>query len=903
MQTKKRRDLTLRDRLSHLSYAVGCKLLGADATRLIRVGGSFDIDPAEQVTLTEDSFVLRLPDAEVAIVLADGMPHRLEIRCTACTNTCVHAGAAVALILEEKLTLGLAAPPPERVPVESLDEETLVRTALEERAERARTERMTVQPPHPESPWTDFTVCPLASGKSYRVALRGRERGDSFCSCPDFRKNTLGTCKHILHVLGKMKRRFSLAALARPYRRKGISLHLRYDREIELRFALPQRCADQVEDIVGPLRDRPILDLHDLLRRIQRLQLAGQAVRIYPDAEEYLQQRLLQERLVARAAELRRDPAGHPLRKELLRAELLPYQLDGIAFAVGAGRAVLADDMGLGKTIQGIGVAELLAREIGIKKVLIVCPTSLKSQWRNEIGRFCQRSCQLVLGRASERASQYGNESFFTVCNYEQVLRDLLAIEQVSWDLIVLDEGQRIKNWEGQTSRVIKGLKSPFALVLSGTPLENRLDDLYSVVQFVNDRRLGPAFRFLNRHRVVDEKGKVLGYRNLDQLRQTLAPLLLRRTRAAVLGDLPPRTTEVIRIAPTAEQLELHNAHKRIVASIITKKFISEMDLLRLRMALLMCRMSANGTFLVDKKKPGYSSKLERLDELCGQIAAEQGRKVVLFSEWTGMLDVIEPLLGKHGLSFVRLDGSVPQKKRAAIVHQFQHDKGCSFFLSTNAGSTGLNLQAANTIINVDLPWNPAVLEQRISRAHRMGQKQALHVILLVTEDTLEDSLLGTLAAKRQLALAVLDPEADVDSVDLASGVEELKRRLEVLLGARPDAAVDESEKIRVQTEAERLAHRDRLTSAAGQMLTAALAFLGELAPASAIPAQTDGLAKQLEASLRDCVQADEQGRLRLMVTLPTARDANGSGADAGLAQLARSLARLASTQSLTPTA
>ena len=188
---------------------------------------------------------------------------------------------------------------------------------------------------------------------------------------------------------------------------------------------------------------------------------------------------------------------------------MLPYQLEGIAFAAGTGRAVLADDMGLGKTIQGVGTAEILAREAGISKVLVVCPASLKSQWRNEIHRFCDRSVQLVVGGAAERARAYENDAFFTVCNYEQVLRDILAVERARWDLIILDEGQRIKNWESKTARVIKGLKSPFALVLSGTPLENRLDELYSVVQFVDDRRLPPAFRFFHRHRVVDEKGKV----------------------------------------------------------------------------------------------------------------------------------------------------------------------------------------------------------------------------------------------------------------------------------------------------------------------------------------------------------------------------------------------------------
>ena len=245
---------------------------------------------------------------------------------------------------------------------------------------------------------------------------------------------------------------------------------------------------------------------------------------------------------------------------------MLPYQLDGIAFVLGAGRAILADDMGLGKTIQGIGVAELLAREASIKRVLIVCPASVKSQWRSEMGRFSSRDCQLVLGSAAERAAQYDNECFFTICNYEQVLRDIISIEKVTWDLIILDEGQRIKNWEAKTSRVIKGLKSPYALVLSGTPLENRLDDLFSVTEFIDDRRLGPSFRFFNRHRIVDEKGKVLGYKNLGDLRKRLQPILLRRTRAEVMQDLPPRTTEVMRIAPTEEQVDLHgvkSAHRK----------------------------------------------------------------------------------------------------------------------------------------------------------------------------------------------------------------------------------------------------------------------------------------------------------------------------------------------------
>jgi hypothetical protein len=830
------------------------------------------------VYLGPDLFRLKFPPAAgenesarviVMITLMDTAYGRLKWHCTACESLCEHVGAAFAFILDEKMTLGLAAPPPERVPVESLSEQELIERAIEERRERARAERMKVKSADPDLPWTDYAVSSTVSGKTYRVAMRGREPGDSYCSCPDFRTNTLGTCKHILHVLAKLNRRFTHAQLKRPYKRKTISIHIRYGDDAALRILLPDKLDPETAKIIEELRDRDIDDVADLLKRIQCLERQGLTVNIYPDAEELINRRLLLDRVARRVAEIRIEPESHPLRRELLKVELLPYQLDGIAFAASAGRAVLADDMGLGKTIQAIGVSELLAREVGISKVLVVCPASVKSQWRNELLRFCDRDCQLISGSIALRGSQYANDCFFTVCNYEQVLRDILSIERVNWDLIILDEGQRIKNWEAKTSRVIKGLRSRFALVLSGTPLENRLDELYSVVQFIDDRQLGPAFRFYNRHRVVDEKGKVLGYKNLAELREKLQPVLLRRTRQSVQQQLPPRTNEIIRITPTEEQLGLHGSHMQLVNRIVNKKFLTEMDLLRLQKHLLMCRMAADSTFLIDKQAPGYSSKLEELDNLFDQLFSEENRKVLLFSEWTTMLDLIEPLLRKRSLPFVRLDGSVPQKLRQGLVHEFQSDPGCHLFLTTNAGSTGLNLQAANTVINVDLPWNPAVLEQRIARAYRMGQEQPVQVFVLVTEETIEEKLLSTLSAKHELALAALDVDSDVDQVDLAGGIEELRRRL-VLLGARSEAPSDES--LRRESElavarvaAERSARREKLAVSGGQLLSAAFQFLGQLLPAPADSTESNSAANALAATLKqslfDLVEQDDHGR------------------------------------------
>ena len=880
--------INLKDKLSHLSYRQACKQLGPEGERFIRSGGQYDIDITEQVLLDGERFQLRLPEAMVTIRLDPMKNRKLDCQCSECTIICEHLGAAFSLILEEKLSLGLAAPPPERVPIESLTDAELIEQAIADRTERAGTEKMRIRSVDGRKLWSDYTVMNHASGKTYRVALRGWERGESYCNCPDFRKNTLGTCKHILHVIGKVRTRFGKAIRETPYQVENIGVYVRYGKQLELRLLIPEDLDAQAMKSLRSLKGKPIKDILGLLKRIRTVESLGHSVTIYPDAEEYINRILYRDRVKQKIDKIRKDPQNHPLRKSLLKATLLPYQLDGIAFAVGARRAIIADDMGLGKTIQGIGIAELLSQDADISKVLIICPASLKSQWRLEIKRFSDRDCQIILGTAQERAAQYDNSCFFTVCNYEQVLRDINAIETVSWDLIILDEAQRIKNWKTKTSRMVKALRSPFALVLTGTPLENRLEELFSIVEFIDDRRLGPAFHFYSTYRVTDEKGKLLGYKNLDELRLKLKPVLLRRDRKGVLDELPPRTTEIRRIPPTQEQLDIHKGHKKIVQTIISKRYISEMDLLRLQKALLMCRMVANSTFLVDKQAPGYSSKLDELDILLDQLLSEEDRKIVLFSEWTTMLGLIEPLLEKHNADYVRLDGSIPQKKRQGLIHQFQRDPDCRLFISTNAGSQGLNLQAANTVVNVDLPWNPAILEQRIGRAHRMGQKRPVQIFLLVTERTLEESLLGTLAAKQALFLAALDPEAEATTIDLASGMDELKKRLEILLGEKPDAAVDESMKEVVETEAAAFARKERISRAGGELLGAAFSFLGEMFPETEETDQTRQLTQAFQDRLAGCLDKGEDGELKMTITLPD---------ESVLNKLAKSLARMVSTQ------
>ena len=825
--------------LAHLSLPKVKKILRARAEQLLAEAASIDLELDKHIVLSESQLSCSTENFWVRITQVSGT---LKIESSTGTESCREVAALLAFVLEEKTTLGLAAPPPEdQRQLEHLDDAELAEFAIAERRRRALEEPLSLSSADRSTPWTDYAVANASTGKTYRVALRSLGTGDSYCSCPDFRDAGLGTCKHLLYVQDRACKLFRKRALDIPYRRSRHVLTVRYNGQPSLHLVAADEAPAAERQRLAPFLGTP---LDERAAELAELIQSGPAIHLHPDAAALLQRRLFLGRIDSLCTAIRRNPGAHPLRQELLKVELRPYQLDGIAFCVGRGRAILADDMGLGKTIQAIGVAELLAREAQISRVLIVTLTSVKSQWLAEIGKFSHRSAEIVLGSAAERPAAYRSDSFFTIVNYEQVQKDLLHIENAPWDLIILDEAQRIKNWESKTARVIKALRSPFALALTGTPLENRLEELHSIASFVDPHQLGPAFRFLHRHRVVTDTGKVLGYKNLEQLRQRLSEFMLRRTRALVLKELPSRSTEVIRLKPTAEQADFDAAQKRIISGIVTKKFISEMDLLRLQKALLLARMNADSTFLVDKETH-YSSKLPALAELLSRLA-DEGRKIVIFSEWTTMLDLIEETALPRGSRYVRLDGSVPQKKRAQLVTQFQDDPKTRIFLTSNAGSTGLNLQAADTVVNVDLPWNPAVLEQRIARAHRMGQKKPVQVYLLVTEETIEEQILGTIAAKKELFSQALEADADLDEVSLSSGIDELKRRLETLLAPPPVAPVDESQRQEVEEE---LARQSRSRLAAGQMLGASLHFLGSLAPHPAEPALTQAVQKQLEAS------------------------------------------------------
>ena len=607
------------------------------------------------------------------------------------------------------------------------------------------------------------------SGREYRVAMRGPSLFENFCSCADFATNTLGTCKHIEALLLRFRRDFGRSFGQRKYRRTRASLSLHYGETLNVRLRLPSRPSPDLRAIAAEHFDSQGFLRRDNLRRfeqiLEKLRAADATAVVYSDVLEFIDR---ENELASGLEEERRHLAqikkGKPALKGLLKVPLFPYQVRGALFAACRGRVILADDMGLGKTIQAVAGAELLRRRRGLERVLVVAPASVKYQWKTEIEKFCDLSVQVIDGLMPHRKQLYSHPAFFNLTSYELVLKDIAEMHDLRPDLIILDEAQRIRNWETATARVIKQLKSRYAFVLTGTPLENKLEELYSVVEFVDGRSLGPAFLFLKEHRMEDDNGRLLGYRGLEQIHKQLEPILLRRTRKEVLPELPKRTDQIFHVRMTPEQAGPYWEQHDILAQLMHKwqrqGWLSEIDLRRITCCIQNMRMLCNSTFLFDKCT-NFSPKLEEFREIIGELAVEEQRKVVVFSEYERMTRLASEELTKLRVGWVSLHGGVPARKRGQLIARFRSDPDCKVFLSTDAGGVGLNLQSASAVVNFEPPWNPARLEQRIGRVHRLGQTQPVQVIHLLTEGSIEERVWETLKLKKALFAGLFDEAKD----------------------------------------------------------------------------------------------------------------------------------------------
>jgi hypothetical protein len=633
--------------------------------------------------------------------------------------------------------------------------------------------------------------------RPYRTLLRGIDPLDASCECPDFLRSSLGLCKHLVAVLETVAGTRSGLLAARASLPNGGPL--RWD---------PVRPLTGTGDWLARVRWVGGIPSRALGRWIHRTRGSAWAVKV---PESSVQRLALVDRLLGTLGDGDDEPALHALleadRRRLtreiedtravrrmrdalrsLKHRLYPYQREAVERFLTRGTLLLADDMGLGKTAQAIAACHALWRVGRVRRGLLVVPASLKAQWIREWQLFTDVPATVVDGTpAQRRAAVEGCRRGFLVMNYEQLLRDLDLVRNWNPEIVVLDEAQRIKNWATKTALTVKRLDPPYRLILTGTPMENRLDELASIVEWVDDLALEPKWRLAPWHTTpVDGTAEIAGARNLETLRARLAGCMIRRVREDVLSQLPARTDTRIPVEMAAEQAAEHDGLNLPIAQLVSRarrRPLTRLEFLRLMTLLTTQRIIANGLAQVrfeevwpdlsrierptESMLRGLASpKLLELRELVNQLAISQGRKVVVFSQWRRMLRLAEWAtrgeLSRARLRAAFFTGAEGQKRRTQNIVDFHDDPACRVLFATDAGGVGLNLQrAASACVNIELPWNPAVLEQRISRIYRLGQRRPIDVYTLVSEPGIESRIADVVGSKQALFKGLFDGTTD----------------------------------------------------------------------------------------------------------------------------------------------
>ena len=450
-----------------------------------------------------------------------------------------------------------------------------------------------------------------------------------------------------------------------------------------------------------------------------------------------------------------------------VRATLRPYQKHGVSWLCFLADhrlgGILADDMGLGKTLQVLAALAARREGAGGRPALVIAPTSVIGTWQEESAAFVPDLRVAVVSSTGGLAAV--GEADVVVTSYAVLRLDETAFAEREWGWLILDEAQFVKNPATRIHRAVAALRAEVRFALSGTPFENSLIELHALLSITSPGLFPSARRFRDEYVGPIEKGKVPdnveggAYRRarLEKLRRRVRPLMLRRTKAQVAADLPPRQEQVLHV-------ELSDAHRAVYDIALQRErqkilgLLDDLDRNRFIVfrSLTLLRMLSLAPRLIDPEASGDSSKLDALVAQLEEVIAE-GRRALVFSQFTSFLDLTELALGRAGIGFTRLDGSTAD--RSGVVSAFRAGETPVFLISLKAGGFGLNLTDADVVILLDPWWNPAAEAQAVDRAHRLGQTRPVMVYRLIASDTIEDKVRALQQRKARLFDAVLDDD------------------------------------------------------------------------------------------------------------------------------------------------
>jgi non-specific serine/threonine protein kinase len=450
-----------------------------------------------------------------------------------------------------------------------------------------------------------------------------------------------------------------------------------------------------------------------------------------------------------------------------IKAKLRPYQVCGFQWLqtldeLGWG-GCLADDMGLGKTLQTITFLQCMKEKYKGSTHLVVCPTSLIYNWEAELKKFAPKlKYHIYYGAGREFTDEHFENYDIIITSYGLVRNDMEQLLRFQWHYVILDESQAIKNPDAQTTKAVQLLKSKNRLILSGTPVQNNTFDLFAQFNFLNAGLLGNKEFYKTEFANPIDK-----YNDADkskQLRKLVYPFLLRRTKEEVAKDLPAKTETILWCQLPKDQRSVYEDYKNYYRSMLMKKIeeegMSKAGIYVLE-GLLRLRQICDSPQLVKDEEVTTKESI-KITELLREIEENTGsHKLLVFSQFTEMLHLIEMALKQKNISFCYLDGSTPAVKRKEQVEKFQSDESVKIFLiSLKAGGLGLNLTAADYVYIVDPWWNPAVEQQAIDRTHRIGQTQKIFAYKMICKDTVEEKIIQLQQRKKQLANELVTEDA-----------------------------------------------------------------------------------------------------------------------------------------------
>ncbi len=607
------------------------------------------------------------------------------------------------------------------------------------------------------------------NGVKYKIFLRDFEKEIGYSNSMDSRLNKLGTTKHIMHAFRRLKDdKILFEKLDKTF--PFIEIFCDPLNDYRITWFYPYSLPENEESFISSyFRNSSYISDSNVTKLLGFIVKAGEFpdICIRPEVVSKVEA-AFENKMLSDISNIRKADFNS------IRADLYPYQKEGIQFALFRKVAIIADEMGLGKTIQAIGTAILKKEIFGFSRALIVCPASLKEQWRKEIEKFTDEKAIVVNGTPEERERQYKNDgSFFFIVNYETVLRDHQSMNKAGFDILILDEAQRAKNYETLTASSLKRLDVKHKIVITGTPIENRLIDIFSIMSILDPEFFGPLWEFSYQHCLFDPEkpNKINGYYNLQKLNKKLEEVLIRREKRKVMTQLPNIRQITIPVNLSPMQAEFHASYAKGLAKIIRKKFLTPYDLQKMQLLLANMRMVCDSTYLIDDST-NESPKMEELKYVLFEKMGIQNKnaKVIIFSEWVKVHQLIGKLLRENKVGFVELNGKVPVKMRGELIHKFESNPEYKVFLSTEAGGTGLNLQIADTIINFELPWNPAKKNQRTGRIDRIGQKSnILTIYSFITRNSIEEQIASGLLVKQSLFDGVLGDNNSTNFVDFST--------------------------------------------------------------------------------------------------------------------------------------